>query len=151
MRKHNNCSWILGETGMLPEKGEGDNNLRFGHNLCVLPGQVAGGSTLKIGQLPQQLESWAMGAMSLPREGQMIQGVVWGTCCHPVVLYQEGRILCCAVSEEGAAGKVLIGLGHVSIGKIGWYSWHRIPHPEDPSCTIRHLQLFHPVLSRTTL
>lgn len=34
---------------MLSRKGEGDdNNLRFGHNLCVLSEQVAGGSTPKI-------------------------------------------------------------------------------------------------------
>lgn len=52
-----------------------------------------------------------MGAMSLPREGELTQGTVWGTSCHHVVLCQEGRILCWAVSEEGAAGKVGIGLG----------------------------------------
>lgn len=100
--------------------------------------------------LLQQLESWAMGAMSLPREGEMTQGVVLGTCCHHVVLRQEGRILCWAVSEEGAAGESMYWAWDVQIGMINWCSCLWIPHPEGPSCSIWCLQLFHPVLSRTT-
>lgn len=96
---------------MLSGKGEGDdNNLRFGGNLGVFLGQVAGGSTLKTGHCPSSwsAEPWVL---CLPTEGQMTQGVGWGTCCHHVVLYQEERILCWAMREEGAAGKIFIGLG----------------------------------------